>query len=205
MTDKVQITCNIHGTFKQTLNNHVNQNQGCPMCSNLSRGKRLNTGEFITKSKQRHGDKIEYDSVNYINNTTPVNLICKKHGPYYQLPMYHLSNTHACPSCAQGSTGYYNQCYFDNNVGAKSTPATLYIIRCESVDEKFIKIGITVQSMKRRFPGMMINEYSVSTVRLKQMPLYQAFLTEQRFIQLFSDVRYIPRHRFHGHTECFIN
>ena len=38
-TSKVKITCHEHGPFFQAPENHVNQNQHCPKCANLRKGK----------------------------------------------------------------------------------------------------------------------------------------------------------------------
>ena len=54
-TSKVKIICPKHGVFEQLSRNHINNNQGCPSCANV---KPLNTEEFITKSKEIHGDKM---------------------------------------------------------------------------------------------------------------------------------------------------
>lgn len=35
---------------------------------------------FIEKAREIHGDKYDYSKVEYINNKTPVTIICKVHG-----------------------------------------------------------------------------------------------------------------------------
>ena len=46
-----------------------------------------------------HGDKYCYSKVVYINNITPVCIICSIHGEFYQTPKKHLCGQ-GCPKCA---------------------------------------------------------------------------------------------------------
>lgn len=89
------ITCPIHGDFKQVAKDHIN-GHGCPLCSN---NKRLTNEEFITISKEVHGDKYDYSKVNYINNHTNVCIICPKHGEFWQAPVNHIKGK-GCKKCA---------------------------------------------------------------------------------------------------------
>ncbi len=61
--------------------------------------KKLNTDEFIQKSKQIHGDKYDYSKTEYINSRTKVCIICPEHGPFYQTGNAHLSGQ-GCPVCS---------------------------------------------------------------------------------------------------------
>ena len=55
---------------------------------------------FIKKAKEKYGDKYDYSRVEYIDCTTPVCIICSKHGEFYQTPNLHLNSRHGCPKCA---------------------------------------------------------------------------------------------------------
>lgn len=46
---------------------------------------------FIAKSREVHGDLYDYSKINYVNNRTLVEIICKKHGSFFQTPHNHLS------------------------------------------------------------------------------------------------------------------
>ncbi len=50
------------------------------------------TQNFISKSIAKHGDKYLYSKTCYLNNVTPVTIICRTHGEFTQKPMYHLVN-----------------------------------------------------------------------------------------------------------------
>ena len=90
---KVIIVCPTHGDFLQEPRNHL-QGIGCKRCSKI-----YNTEDFITKAKEVHGDKYDYSSSNYINSTTKITIICKKHGEYQQVPSCHISGQN-CYKCS---------------------------------------------------------------------------------------------------------
>lgn len=46
--------------------------------------------DFIRKARAVHGNRYDYSQVEYINNKTPVKIICKKHGSFLQRPDRHL-------------------------------------------------------------------------------------------------------------------
>jgi len=60
--------------------------------------RKLTNIEFINKSIKCHGNKYDYSKVNYENSKKHVNIICKKHGIFSQLPNNHLMG-HGCAKC----------------------------------------------------------------------------------------------------------
>ena len=94
--EKVTITCPIHGDFEMSPHNHVNGRQGCHKCSMEEKTKSVE--DFINESKTVHGDTYDYSRVVYVNNHTPVFIICQKHGTFPQKPTAHL-NGNGCPWC----------------------------------------------------------------------------------------------------------
>ena len=92
---KVEIICKEHGSFWQRPRDHL-RGAGCLACGGSTK---LNTDQFIEKSKSKHGYKYDYSRVKYKNNVTKVEIICKIHGSFWQVPMSHLQG-HACPVCA---------------------------------------------------------------------------------------------------------
>ncbi len=65
----------------------------------MSIGIKLTTEEFIEKARKVHGDKYDYSKVEYINYCTKVEIICKEHGPFWQISGNHLFKN-GCPKCA---------------------------------------------------------------------------------------------------------
>lgn len=96
---KVLIICPEHGDFYQLPYAHLN-GQGCPECNkiNLRKQFQLSNEQFIQKAKEIHGDKYDYSKVNYINYKTKVEIICPKHGSFWQTPACHFK-CDGCPTC----------------------------------------------------------------------------------------------------------
>lgn len=97
---KVCIICPEHGEFWQTPNSHVNNKQGCEKCYHQSKkGKyKMTTEEFIQKSKEVHGDKYDYSKTVYNGLKNKTNIICPKHGEFWQIAYDHL-NGFNCEKC----------------------------------------------------------------------------------------------------------
>lgn len=60
--------------------------------------------EFILKAQQVHGDKYNYDEVQYERSNKLVKIICKEHGDFWQIPSAHLRGR-GCPLCANLKRG----------------------------------------------------------------------------------------------------
>ena len=90
----VIITCPIHGDFEQTPKQHL-KGTGCPRCN----GTKIFTEDFIKKAKVIHGDKYDYSKTIYQKNWIPVEIICNKHGSFWQTPHEHLDGC-GCPKCS---------------------------------------------------------------------------------------------------------
>ena len=60
-------------------------------------------GEYkcIEKAKNVHGNKYDYSNMNYINSYTKVEIICPKHGSFYQAPQDHIHSKAGCPICKE--------------------------------------------------------------------------------------------------------
>jgi len=90
---KINIICKIHGEFKQTPSCHL-CGKGCSKCA----GCYMDQEYFIEKARMVHENKYNYPNVIYLNNKTKVNITCKIHGEFKQIPMSHLQG-HGCSKC----------------------------------------------------------------------------------------------------------
>lgn len=107
--DKIVIICKEHGEFLQTPNSHLN-GRGCPQCSPQQQKP---TSKCIEEFRAIHGDTYDYSLVSYTNNKTKVDIICKKHGVFPQMPFNHL-NGDGCPDCqSELRTKSLGQCIED--------------------------------------------------------------------------------------------
>jgi hypothetical protein len=99
-TEKVIITCPIHGDFEQSPGNHLS-GFGCKKCGRdvVSKQMTSNTDEFIKKATEVHGNKYDYSKTDYIKSRLPVTIICPKHGEYPQSPGAHIKLKQGCPYC----------------------------------------------------------------------------------------------------------
>lgn len=62
-------------------------------------GKRLNTKEFVERSKIIHNNLYDYSLVNYVNKRTKVKIVCQEHGIFEQTPDHHLYQKNGCNKC----------------------------------------------------------------------------------------------------------
>ncbi len=65
--------------------------------------KRLTTSEFISRAKSIHGDTYSYDRSVYLGRKNKIEIICKKHGPFWQSADSHLSGRD-CMACGKDRT-----------------------------------------------------------------------------------------------------
>ena len=97
---KVKIICPLHGVWEQTPNNHL-YGFGCDICGNTKSGikQSLSKEEFVEKSNKMHNNIYDYSLVNYINNSTYVEIICPIHKIYKIRPDSHMRGG-GCKKCA---------------------------------------------------------------------------------------------------------
>ena len=64
--DKLNIICNIHGSFLQNSNNHL-QGKNCPKCAKIKKiqSKKKSNIYIIDRYVKIHGDKYDYSLVEY--------------------------------------------------------------------------------------------------------------------------------------------
>lgn len=97
----VKIVCPIHGVFEQRPNNHLHNN-GCPKCTILTRAAKHATSQdvWIERAKRIHNNRYDYSKVTYVNNHTPISIICPIHGEFMQTPANHIKGQ-GCPICGK--------------------------------------------------------------------------------------------------------
>lgn len=93
--EKVEIICRNHGSFWQTPANH-SQGKGCPYCNLENMKKSLN--HVIADFNEVHQGKYDYSNVVYKNQFEKIEIICHKHGSFWQSPQNHMQG-HGCPYC----------------------------------------------------------------------------------------------------------
>lgn len=212
VNNKVIITCPIHGDFEQLAHSHLSGN-GCSKCSfdKIHNSKILTTNDFIEKAIKIHGDKYDYSLVKYVNNVTKVSIICPIHGVFEQKPHNHKRGSE-CKKCGNIKTG---KAAIDNSRGwsltdwenkLNKTPNAkpiLYVIKCYNDEESFIKVGITMRSIKKRFCNKTLMPYNFKTLlEITELPNI-IFNTEIEIKQELKTEKYKPLTKFSGWNECF--
>lgn len=104
LNSMISITCPIHNyTWKSSVSNHIHPTcpRGCTKCGReeVARKLKLTQEECIARFIDRHADTYDYKGVKYINNGTPVCIICKDHGEFSISPAMHWKG-YGCPSCS---------------------------------------------------------------------------------------------------------
>lgn len=93
--EKGVITCPLHGDFMQSLSVHLN-GHGCPKC--CKRNTPYTNEEFIEQANKVHNNKYDYSKIEYINERTPITIVCPIHGEFQQKPYAHLQGK-GCFEC----------------------------------------------------------------------------------------------------------
>ena len=61
----------------------------------------MGSKEFARRGREKFGDKFDYSKVEYVNKNTMVQIVCKDHGPFSQLPPLHLNSATGCRDCSR--------------------------------------------------------------------------------------------------------
>jgi hypothetical protein len=163
------------------------------------------TAYFIAKVKAKFPDiKYDYSQAIYVDNVTPITILCPKHGTFEQVPNTHLVGS-GCPRCNVGKgegPGRYNIKRAEKHKAEwQKTEAWLYIIRCFGHSEQFCKVGITTTELSYRFRTKELMPYDYDLVQLVSTNLYDAVYLEQSVLQ--EKTSYLPGRFFSGYTECY--
>ena len=101
VTDKIIITCPVHGEFIQELRIHLRSNEGCPKCARETANNktRKTQAQFIEQALAKHNAKYTYNNTVYINDTSKVIITCPIHGDFEQSASSHLQGC-GCRKCS---------------------------------------------------------------------------------------------------------
>lgn len=202
---KIKIICKSHGVYEQPPSSHLRGN-GCPICAYESKGRvrtAIAKSEFTTKATIIHNNKYDYELVEYKNNKSKVKILCKSHGIFEQAPNDHL-NGKGCPSCALAEKGWSRTAFAEKCEKNNNGLGILYILECFNDNERFYKIGITSNSVKKRYCSKASMPYAYRVIdEIIGEPTY-IYNLEIKLHQINKENQYMPSIPFGGHaTECF--
>lgn len=206
--DKLSIVCPIHGPFLQVPSSHWGGN-GCPHCiGNIRKTKEL----FVKQSINVHGNKYNYDDVEYKNIKEKVKIFCIKHGEFWQIPKHHLNGC-GCPKCANDKTSLINsknQLSWSLSNWKSSAKKSkefdsfkVYFIKCWNDNEMFYKIGRTFTTVGKRFCSSKSMPYKWVLVKQIEGDAETIYNLENELKRQNKIFKYAPKLKFDGMHECF--
>ena len=137
--------CPDHGIINQSSRYHL-AGFGCNRCT----GSLITHEDFIKKLKEKFGKSYNYQGSEYKNYRSELEINCPIHGKVKQFPSSCFKGF-GCKLCNSSINIFSKESYqklCDKKHGGLSN---LYIIYCFNENERFYKIGITTQSIKRRY------------------------------------------------------
>jgi len=187
--NKVIITCAIHSDFPQSPNHHLS-GKSCPECSKISAGEkhRYTQNQFIEKSIAIHNDKYDYSNTIFTTVHSPVDIHCNNCNTVFtQMARNHLEG-YGCSHCSE--TGFN-----------PLKEAILYYLRIDKDGQTAYKIGITNNTIKKRFGSDM--KY-ITILKSEKMIGSEAFKKEQSILKDFKEFKWNGINLLkNGNTELF--
>ena len=108
----VTIICPEHGEFKIRPSVHITSKFGCQECAKetvFGKKREIEFLLFLERAKNAHNNKFDYSKVDYVNNSTPVIIICPEHGEFLQEPYSHMVLKFGCQKCAKEKQKHRNK------------------------------------------------------------------------------------------------
>lgn len=194
--------CEIHGHIKQKADKHLRGKQ-CSKCAKRKSWNTGNTEKFIEKAKEIHGDKYDYSKVDYKNNRTKVEIICKHHGSFFQNPNTHIEGGGGCQTCAKIMSSYRKDLTDGEIETSKEMKCLLYVMEFSNDNETFWKLGISSNYKKRKKDLLKQGCYEIKDVYVLIWNVFDCVSLEQYMLNKYKKYKYKPLNYFQGHTECF--
>lgn len=103
----VKLRCIKHDLVYEVsiASNHIGSlhQRGCPKCAREATVAyhTMPLEDFLFKAAFVHGDRYDYSKVQWVNANTEIEIICKEHGPFKQLPVVHINQKCGCPECGK--------------------------------------------------------------------------------------------------------
>lgn len=151
-----------------------------------------------------HGnDKYSYTSSDFKDLSKSLNILCNQCNTLFKMTPYrHLYLGKGCKYCNH-QTVYTKDFYLARDLTDFS--CKLYLLKFTSKDslETFVKIGLTKQSISKRFKGKEYQNYIIETIDLVSGMFFDLVDKESKIINKYSSFKYIPKQKFKGYSECF--
>ena len=200
LEDFIDCYCEKHNHYFKMKCKTIIDGKGCPKCRNST----LELEDVIMRVQSK-SPNVQILSTEYINAKTKLKCKCLIDNYEWEALPSSLLQGYGCPECGRiNSEGYY--CVYraekmkDKWTNQKSN---VYILKLYDELETFYKVGITKNSIKKRFSSKIALPYSYDIISLTEMSLYDAVYFETEIKNRNKDFRYTPIKSFHGRSECF--
>jgi len=167
---------------------------------------------FENRAREIHGDKYNYDKVDYKTSKINVTINCPMHGDFDQKPSVHLKGS-GCRKCGDviistsrknGICGWGLRDWIElSKNSSEFSGYKVYIIRCHSDNESFIKVGRTFKDLKNRFCGKVDMPYKYDVITEISDNPFRVFKLELKLKKMCKEFSYCPTQKFSGMYECF--
>lgn len=207
----VEILCREHGLFYQNPCSHL-VGSHCPECAkvNSAIGRTKNQQFFLEKCQEVHGDRYDYSDVVYTKALEKVTIICREHGSFEMGASAHYNRGSNCPKCSRVSATDKRirkmpSTYIRlNHYCEKYETTYLYLMFIESPNERFYKIGISIDPDQRaRGISKECRDYNVMVLCTVEGSSREIVDIEQSFHRASDRVFYRPRVDIGGFSECY--
>lgn len=94
------LTCPSHGDIVLTPDQHRWSKHGCPQCD-YDIPRIIQKEKVLDKAREIHGERYDYSRVHYENMDNKVEIICYRHGSFWQSLYDHTARTTICPQCSR--------------------------------------------------------------------------------------------------------
>jgi hypothetical protein len=196
---KIKAECIEHGFFNSKYTNILG-GSGCPKCA----GQGLARSEWIARFRAQHGEKFDYSLLpDNVTARGKIDIICPLHGIFSQRAHAHHAGN-GCLKCRQTNkqigAGGWGRTRWQRV--AKDRVCKLYCVRFELGGEVFFKVGITSESLERRFGR--IPSYSIAPVFIHESSNPDEIWDLEHLVKRrFKHLRYLPALPFGGARECY--
>ena len=195
---KSKVICSNHGIFEITPYHHHKRKQGCAKCTKTFK---LTENQVIGQLNIVHNFRYTYSNFEYINDLSKSIVTCREHGDFL-IKVNNHKNGAGCRICRLDVIGF-NRSKFKKLAKIKNNcAASLYVIECSNRDEMFYKVGITTDTLRKRFDSHHM-PYKYKEVIVIKGDAEFIWDLEKKIHSILKISKYKPKIKFNGETECF--
>ncbi len=161
---------------------------------------KLTTEQFVERAKAVHGDLYDYSNAIYKRSTVKIEIICPRHGSFFQRPENHVNQKQQCPKCSNERKGKHTRFSFEwmlEHPERAYAPALLYVAEVKNRTGDYLEVGITTKSIKHSYTA----KPNTTLTYLRYMSLKQALMIEAEIEKTLITYVQTPSGYFGGKTK----